>query len=528
MGYEEKTLSNIVVNSGKEVVLKIEIVEAVMGLEEVVIIADDLPKNEALNEMSIVSTRTFSVEETTRFAGTLNDPARMAANYAGVNASPVGNNDIIVRGNSPKGMLWRLEGIEIPNPNHFAGEGATGGPINALNSSVLANSDFLTGAFSPEYGNALSGIFDMKLRQGNNENREYDFSAGVIGMDMTMEGPFVKGKKASYLINGRYSSLEILDNAGIVDFGGVPKYKDLSFKFHFPTKNAGAFSLFGLVGKSNILLDSTTLREIDQADIGFLSESKAHLGVVGLNHIYFINSNTYTESFLSMASNGMDGTFQISNGNLVEYGSYDIQNKRALRTGAALHKKVNVKNKTQAGLIYSHQAFTFDQQYKINDTLFTAIDEKNSAGLAEAYFSWKHRVNDKLTLVNGLHSTFFTLNNTYAIEPRAALQWQMKPGRTINVGAGIHSKPQVLPGYFVNIENASGTIESPNRDLELTKALHFVTGYSMMLGTDTHFKLDLYYQHLYDVPIAADPNSTESMLNSIDSYDEVAFVSEGT
>ena len=262
VGYEPKYISNLEVNTGKEVFVGIEIQEAVTELNEIVIRAED-KQNQTLNEMSLVDIKGFSVEETKRYAGSLNDPARMAANFAGVSNSPTGNNDIVVRGNSPMGVLWRLEGIEIPNPNHFAGEGASGGPINALNSSMLANSDFLSGAFSPNYGNVSSAVLDMNLRQGNADNREYDVSAGVLGVDLTLEGPFAKDKPASYLINGRYSSLELLDNLGLVDFGGVPKYKDLSYKFHIPSKSAGTFTLFGLMGKSNISLDSAHIRESD-------------------------------------------------------------------------------------------------------------------------------------------------------------------------------------------------------------------------------------------------------------------------
>ena len=163
--------------------------ESVSALKEVVVTAKK-DKSEVLNEMALVSARSFTVDETKRFAGSFNDPARMVASYAGVQSNAEGSNEIVVRGNSSRGILWRLEGVEIPNPNHFADEGSTGGPINALNSNMLSDSDFFTGAFAPEYGNALSGIFDMKLRTGNNEQREYTFTASTLGLDFTAEGTF--------------------------------------------------------------------------------------------------------------------------------------------------------------------------------------------------------------------------------------------------------------------------------------------------------------------------------------------------
>jgi hypothetical protein len=251
LGYEEKTLSNMLVVAGKEMVLEIELRESFKNLKDVVI-SSGANKSRVANDMALVSARGFSVEETKRYAGAINDPARMVASYAGVNSDGSGNNDIIVRGNNPRNIQWRLEGVEIPNPNHFASEGLTGGPINALNSQMLANSEFYTGAFNPQYGNALAGIFDMKLRTGNNEKREYSFSLGVLGTDITLEGPFKKGSQSSYLANYRYSTLSLLDQAGIVDFNGVPKYQDGSFKLFFPTKNAGTFTVFGLAGRSGI------------------------------------------------------------------------------------------------------------------------------------------------------------------------------------------------------------------------------------------------------------------------------------
>ena len=265
-------------------------------LDDVIVVAKQ-NKQDVLNDMALISARSFSVEETKRYAGAIDDPARMVSSFAGVNISAEGNNDIVVRGNSPKGVLWRLDGIGIPNPNHFANEGSTGGPINALNSAMLGNSDFFTGAFSPEYGNAMSGVFDMKLRNGNNEKREYSIMASVLGLDATIEGPFKKGYAGSYLANYRYSTLSLLDQAGIVDFGGVPKYQDASFKIVLPAGKKHIFSLFGLGGLSSISQEE--LDEENEERVLWKAEGKSNLGFVGLNHTYLINDKTYLKSFTS-------------------------------------------------------------------------------------------------------------------------------------------------------------------------------------------------------------------------------------
>ena len=300
IGYEDQRVPNIVVGAGKEVVLNITVKESIETLSEVVIKAKE-NKSDVLNEMTLVSARTFSVEETKRYAGTFNDPARMVANFAGIQSNAEGSNHIVVRGNSPNNVQWRLEGIEIPNPNHFAEEGSSGGAINVLNSAMLSNSDFHTGAFTPEYGNVTAGVFDMKMRTGNNEQREYAISAGMLGTDLTVEGPFKKGRRSSYLANYRYSTLALLDNMGIVDFGGVPKYQDLSFKMKFPTEHAGIFTVFGLGGQSTI---NDEYVENDTEEVLAKDDYSASLGTINLSHVFFFSSTSSLESYISTSQNG--------------------------------------------------------------------------------------------------------------------------------------------------------------------------------------------------------------------------------
>jgi hypothetical protein len=168
-----------------------------------IVVRPELEKDKPINEMATLSARSFSVEEAQRFAGGMDDPSRLASTYAGVTPSTVDNNEIVIRGNAAKGILWRLEGVEIPAPNHLAGLFSGGGINTMFSSNMLTNSDFFTGAFPAEYGNALSGVFDIKQRKGNADKREYAFQIGSLGIDFALEGPFKKGKKATYLINYR-------------------------------------------------------------------------------------------------------------------------------------------------------------------------------------------------------------------------------------------------------------------------------------------------------------------------------------
>jgi hypothetical protein len=251
-GYKEVVLQNIIVSSAKEVILNIEMEEMVMEIGTARIVAKS-KQTEPNNENALVSARLFTVDETDRFAGSRGDPARMASNFAGVQGADDSRNDIVVRGNSPQGVLWRLEGIDIPNPNHFAIAGTSGGPISIINNKMLGNSDFFTGAFPAEYGNSVAGAFDLKMRSGNNTKTEFSTQLGLFGWDLMAEGPFSKKSKSSFLVTYRYSTLAIF-NALNINLGtdAVPRYQDLSFKMNFPLGKKGNLSFFGIGGNSNI------------------------------------------------------------------------------------------------------------------------------------------------------------------------------------------------------------------------------------------------------------------------------------
>ncbi|HSL87489.1 MAG TPA: carboxypeptidase-like regulatory domain-containing protein, partial [Bacteroidales bacterium] len=309
IGYKPEVLTNLLLISGRELVIDVRLEEQVFSLEDVVI-RPDPRKDQPSNEMAAVSARSFTIDETERYAGSLGDPSRMATNFAGVSSVSDQRNDIIIRGNSPLGLLWRLEGVEIPNPNHFGSLGSTGGPISMLNNNLLANSDFYTSAFPAEYGNALSGAFDLRMRNGNNQSNEFMGQVGFNGLELGAEGPLPGKNKASYLINFRYSTLELLHALGM-SFGtgaAIPKYKDLSLKLNIPL-DKGRISMFALGGDNRIaMLDS----EGDDAQYGFSGTDLYYhnkMGVAGLSYVRYITDDArFTGTF---ALSGIEGSAEI-------------------------------------------------------------------------------------------------------------------------------------------------------------------------------------------------------------------------
>ena len=515
LGYEEQTLANLLVNSAKELVLDVRLQESVLKLEEVVV-SGKKGHGEVRNDMAVMSARKISVEETSRIAGGINDPARMVTVFPGVAGDPTGNNTIVVRGNSPKGVLWRLEGMEIPNPNHFADDGTTGGPINVLNSDVVDNSDFYTGAFAAEYGNVTSAVFDMKLRDGNDRKREYTLKAGVLGTDLTAEGPLPGVKGGSFLANYRYSTLALLDGAGIVDYQGVPKYTDAAFKLKVPTAKAGTFALFGIGGRSGILQEEHGLTD----DTLFArADYRSRMGVAGLTHTLLLGASNFLYTTVSLSGNGSGVEYYETDAPTEVPLALRHENDMArwtVRATSTLNTRINANHKLRTGVIVSADRFrVFSNSYSYEDQrMEKTLDQSGGATTLQAFTSWKWRWNEQWSLTSGVHLLHYALNGSSSIEPRAALRYQRTPSRAFTLGAGLHSKTESLMNYLAYTTAPDGSSAQLNKDLGLSRAAHAVLGYEQMLTEDVQLKAEAYYQYLYQQPVENLPSGQAGAPNS--------------
>lgn len=517
VGYKEMIVPNITVNSGKELVIKVTLEENVIQGKEVVI-TDKQDKNKPLNDLSVVSVRTFSVEETQKYAAAVNDPSRMVTSFPGILSTDDGNNQISIRGNSPNGLLYRMEGVEIPNPNHFSNVGTVGGGVSILSSQLLTNSDFSTGAFASEYGNVLSGVFDLRLRKGNNEKHEYTFQVGVLGIDAAAEGPFKKGYGGSYLINYRYSTLGVLSKIGVKIGDAVTTFQDLSFNLYFPTKKAGSFTLFGFGGLSK----QTTEAKRDTAlwDDAFMRKNSlfyANTGAVGLTHTLPINDKAYLKTVLVASGQGNGYKEETLSSDFNPYPTYNEkfgQNKYTL--SSTLTYKFNSRHSIRTGAIVNQLFYGLNQKY-LNDSTNLFVTQLNSKGntqTIQAFGQWNYRITEKLTLNTGMHFLLLALNNSYSVEPRASLKYAINNRQSVTLGYGLHSQIQPIGVYFANFELPNGNRYRPNEKLGLSKAQHLVVGYDRMLTENLHIKVEGYYQHLYNLPVSANPNSTFCLVNN--------------
>jgi len=549
LGYEEKLIPNIVVNSAKEVVLTIRLLESTLKIDEVQITAYQ-DKNAAINEMSLLSSRSISPEETNRYAGGFNDPSKIVNNFAGVNNTQDGGNDIIIRGNSPKYMQWRLEDLQITSPSHFGDQSSLGGSISTLNNNMLDRSDFYTGAFSAEYGNVLSGIYDVRLRPGNNEKYEAVFGFGLLGTDLTFEGPIKKGYKGSFIVNYRYSTAGIIKDLGLLgDINGVPTFQDASFKVVLPSKKLGTFSFFGLGGKSDFLFEDvkpatwvTPGNNFQKPEIVEDFNKNAHLLNLGLNHTISISDNSYLKTGILFSTDRIEDEIFENEYELVD-GLPDLEklienrlnfnnliDKDAFRCNIAYHHKLNAKHKLEIGSKYDIQRLNANQSMlsleSKNRNSLLDLDEK--IAITRNYINWNYRINDRLTFVQGIHNINVAYNDKRRIENRSALRWKMDESWTINAGFGNHSTMESVHHYFTKIEDENGIMQEVNADLDLLKSNHFVLGIEKKINKNINIKAEAYYQHLFDIPVANDINNTFSTLNESLDFQYIDLVNEGS
>ena len=523
MGYQTKIIDNLVVVTKKETNVTIELTEQAVSMEEITVKARSR-KNESSNKMAPVSARSFVVEETSLYAGSIGDPARMAGNFAGILAVDDTRNDIVIRGNSPYGLLWRIDGFDMPNPNHFSTPDSKGGPMSMLNNNNLSNSDFFTGAFPAEYGNALSGVFDLNLRNGNTYKCEHVAQIATSGIELGTEGPIGKNNSASYIVNYRYSSAEAFDVIGLYDENTIPKYQDISFKINIPNTKIGYIQLFGIGGLNGIEIDS---RKQDSTEwtyglLNSVMRMDNKMGIVGLTHTYYFNENTRIITKLSLqgVQNGMDidSVFSETSSELSsELLSIDSKSTYEI----LLKSRINSKNtlslgaKFEAGkLNYMGKVYSFDGSIPDFE-----LDVNENINTMSAFIQYQHKFNNSLSMNLGARYYRLLVNNTYSIDPKASIKYQFFGNQNLSFGYGIYSQKQNNDIYFIESYVGNGNYIRTQENLDLTKSQHFVLGYNNLLSKNLNLKLEAYYQNIWDAPVTAN-QPQYSILNSGGTYQE--------
>jgi len=478
IGYESKTISNVKVTAGREIILQVELLQVSNELEEVIVTAET--RERTVNSMASVSAKSLNMEEANRYAGSFGDPARQVLNFAGVSSTGGDlSNEIVVRGNSPNTTLWRLEGIEIPNPNHFATYPGTGGAVSMLSSNVLATSDFFTSAYPAEYGNATGGVFDLRSRTGNAYKRETTLDLGALGLGIMTEGPIGNKSNSSYLVNYRYSTLAILEAMGLEFSGGTTSYQDLNFNINLSTKKHGTFTLFGLYG-SNSFKDDTG---------GFDTYIGSSTTIAGIKHTLALNNKSFLQSSIGYTQQRtlLDDSYGDVNQVFIKQSDDKAE---ALRFTSFVNTKFTKKFTLKTGFIVSE---IMEDVENVDKTVLL----KSQSNVVQLYSQGKYRISNRLSSIFGLHYYSYSFTNKTSIEPRLAFNYDLNEKHRINIGTGLHSRAMRLSTYALT----NSTENQPNRNLNLSKSLQVVMGHDWEITESIHLKTEVYYQYLYDLVV---------------------------
>jgi hypothetical protein len=527
VGYESVIIPEVLVTSAKEAYIEIPLKESVYELGEVVV-TQQVNKSEPINKMALTGARMLSVEEASRYAGGMDDPARLVSSLAGVSPS-VGNNGISIHGNAPSLLQWRLEDIEVPNPNHFSDIATLGGGVlSSLSSNVLGNSDFFIGAFPAEYSNAVSGVFDMKLRNGNNNKYQHSIQAGMLGIDLASEGPFSKKHNASYIFNYRYSTTGLMNkiNPG-GDLDQILDYQDLNFKLNFPTRKVGIFSIWGtaLVDKFRTELDKNT-DKWDYKDDAKVSTARQTTAAAGISHRYFFNDNSLLKTTLATTYSKNKAQEDQYTKDLNSTPYLDLKSQYTnLVLNTSFNHKYSSKHTNKTGITYTRMIYDTHMKLAPFDTkpLETISEGDGHTDLLSAYTTSSFDLSNKFSFTLGVNGQLLTLNNNWTLEPRVAFKWQPSSKSSFALAYGLHSRMEKMDVYFVKTKATGDKLV--NKDLDFTKAHHIMLSYNYRIADDMNLRIEPYFQQLYDVPVIAD--SSYSILNRNLFYVEDALVNKG-
>ena len=527
IGFEPQSKS-LTLNSAKEGILHIGLVEAATEIGMVDVRAGK--RGEAQNEMATVSARQFSVEETNLYAGSRGEPARMATNFAGVQGSDDQRNDLVIRGNTPAGLLYRMEGINIPNPNHFAIPGTGGGPLTILNNKFLSNSDFFTGAWPAQYGNAISGVFDLNMRDGNNQSFEGSAQLGLLGTELLLEGPLGKGPQApSFLGVYRYSTFSVFKALNI-DLGtnAIPEYQDGAFRLTFPLANNGKLALWTMFGVSDInILISEDVEVSEGFESYGMTDRDQYFGsdmiVSGLSYSRPLDASTFLKAGLAVSSavttsvnTKLKRTIDTLPDNVYHWNvlandtmlNYSFRENK-IHSFLSWNKKLSNRASLQAGINIDY--YMLDYQDSVQDVYgpdslqpWRIQWAANDAwAVVQPFVSYKNRLTDQLTLTAGLTSLWASVNNNSfsPIEPRLGFLYQANETDKFFIGTGLHSQIQSPYLYYYSLTTVNGDPQEHNTEIGLTKSWHIAGGWDRKYQGPFRTKAEVYYQNLWDIPV---------------------------
>lgn len=524
--------------TGSELVLDMFMDPRSSNVDSVLIVAN---KDDVSNEHAAsVSQISIAFDPGLQASGTREDPVRQAVITPSVQGADDSRNDLIVRGNSPSGVLYRMEGINIPNPNHFAIPGTGGGPQSLLNNKYLARADFYTGGFPANYGNGTAGVFDMWMRNGNNAKHELSLQLGFLGTEASVEGPISRANRSSYLAVYRYSSLQLFNFMGIdVGTDAVPQYQDLGFRVNFPMKKGGYVAVWGIGGMSTIDIVLSTETTPDTSTLIFGSNDRdqyfsSNMGVVGVTYVQPIGTRAKFQAGAAVSHQSIFADHDYIFRRIVEgafvYDSlpkilgYTFQENK-FHTYLQYNRYLDDRKRhvLQAGVNFDYYMMYYeDSSRQVITSPDTSMadwrvrwDTRTNAPLIQPYVQYRFKASRDLSLFAGVTSLYWGLNdNSFSpIEPRLGIDYSPSRSHTLSFAASLHSQIQSPYLYFYGAQTVGDNPVEQNIDIGLTKSAHLILGDEWMITDKVQLKSEAYFQYLFNIPVEVATNSF-SLINA--------------
>ena len=505
VGYDTRSFGELLVAAGKDQRLEATLLKSNNTLPDVTISAVRFGARPVQPLGEVALTR----DQTLRFPAMFFDPGRLAAVYPGAVQTDDGTNGLSIRGNNPSALRWRLFGADVVNPNHLPNAGtfsdravAAGGGVLMFSAQMMDNSALLTGNYSASMGDALGGVLDMNLRNGNKRQQEFTLQAGLIGFDVAAEGPFnpKKSNSPSYLANYRYSTVGLLGQLG-VSFGDESiNFQDISFNIHFPGKKGGGWNLFGMGGQSvnkfTHKADTTVIKlHKERFDIDFESRT----GIAGLNGLSKLGDRTWLKTVLVLSAQENQRDANLVRGTNLENFNRQQDEITEMRLAGivSLHHQVDANTRLQGGLSLNQINYTPQATNYIVGQRFELPFQSLSTLLAWGWVQadWRSNTN-RWSAQAGMNYTQLSHNDSKAILPRFTLGYRLNARQQLVLGYTAESQMQA-PGIYTTPTDFPGL---DNRGLDFTRAQQTGLKYIWNNGKNLVLRAEVFYQQLYEVP----------------------------
>ena len=484
IGYSTVTIPDVIVNNARPVNLLIQLNESPVELQGLTIRSEFF----RVNPSEIGSIANFSYEEIRRAPGGFEDVVRALSVLPGVAQASAGRNDLVVRGGAPSENLFVVDGFVVPNINHFGTQGATGGPISFINLDFVRETTFSSGGFSTAYGDKLSSVLNIDLRDGRSDRIGGKGTISASEFGINLEGPI--GSKGNFIFSARRSYLDFIFNAAGFNF--VPEYYDVLAKFTYDYDSKNRLSYLFIGAFDNVKFNNKNAD--DRYENSRILGSKQNTYVTGI-------------SFRHLFDNGFI-TFSLSR----NFSDYDSAQRDTLFNPVFLNKSREGENEFKTDMVYkmsktselnagiSAATIKFNADVKLPDFVTTFGDTLNITSLVAArnyfksafYAQYSDLLFDRLRLSAGIRGDYFNgINTKFYFSPRISFSYLMNESSNINFSAGIYRQS---PSYIWLAAYES------NKNLKPVNVNQYILGYEQRLREDFRFKVEGFYKDYSDYP----------------------------